>query len=82
MDSTDIGLFRSVQFFFYGSPVRQEMIHIILKYFIMASFQEMDQFMDYDILQAFRRFFGELQVKTDFFRSYIAGSPAGFHIPD
>lgn len=46
---------------------------------IVTAFEQMDQFVDDDVFQAFRRFFCEFQIQPNAGSAGIATAPKGFH---
>src|ERR1700737_2746276 len=70
---------RGVQLVADGSPARQQLIHERDKSIRMASLEEMYQLMNYDVFQALRWLFDQLQIQPNSLSLNGTGSPPCFH---
>lgn len=70
----------AVKFIAVVLPVGHVVIHDVSETFVVCGFQNVNHFMDHDILKAHGRLFSQFKVEPDAGSPGIAGSPFGFHL--
>lgn len=68
-----------IQLVLEQSPTWQKGIQQSFEAGIMSGFQQMKHFMNNDVLQEFRGFFGQLGIEADVAGNRVAASPSGLH---
>src|SRR6266851_3756824 len=61
-------------------PQRHEAIHMGDETLVMMALEQVNHFMDNDVLQAMHGFLDEFEIQPDATCLNIAGTPAGFHL--
>ena len=61
-------------------PQRHEPVHISNKTLIVMALEQMNHFMDNDVLQTMDRFLDKLEIQPDALGLDIARAPPGFHL--
>lgn len=72
----------SVQYVLPDSPVGEVLIHQGFEVVIVVLFQEVQQFMDDDVLQAVLWLLGQFQIDPNALGKDVAGAPFGLHLLD
>lgn len=68
-----------IQLVLERSPTWQKGIQQSFEAVIMGGFQQMEHFMNNDVLQEFRGFLGQFGIEADIAGNRVAASPSGLH---
>ena len=69
-----------IEFLAVVLPQRHEIIHIRNKPLVVMALEQMNHFMDNDVLQTIDRFLDQLEIQPDSLSLDIASAPLGFHL--
>ena len=71
---------RPIKFLAVILPQRHEIIHIRNKPLVVMALEQINHFMDNDVLQTIDRFLDQLEIQPDALCLNIARAPFGFHL--